>query len=252
MSEALTISNATTMDKSLVALAPGDLGDVQQQLLGWCRHRIVELGKELRDFRGNLRQARQMHWRRTSWERLISKTKAKMIYYVKIKAAVEAGYLLVPNFPAEVMAVRVDRHSPKFKQGYYPTDVNETKPDLQLPPGEGRYVDEMLPTRDASYTTKNPDGSVKNHPQAITAGSYNEVPDFPMALVKPIVLEATQRAMALNIFDRISLAHGGRDMSKARRRSDPLVIGQIMDPSDRWSQKRVTFFIAWWLNVEDV
>ncbi len=251
MSEALTISNAATMDKTLVALAPGDLSNVQQQLTQWCQHRLVELGKELRDFRGNLRQARQMHWRRTSWERLISKTTAKMLYYVKIKKAVEAGYLVVPNFPAEIMAVRVAGH-PGYKVGGYPTAVNEAKADLRLPPGEGRYVDEMIPTRDAT-TYKVENGKyVQDQKRVTTYGEYNEVPDFPMKLVKPVVLEATQHAMTLRLFDRIGLAHGGSDMSKARRKSDPLVVGQILDPSDQYRQKRVTFFIAWWLNVTDV
>jgi hypothetical protein len=234
---------------ALVALDAGDMPGVQSQLIGWCQTRIIQLGSELKDFRQNLRQAKQMHWRRSSWERLISKTKAKMIYYVKVKTAVEAGYVVIPNFPAEILAVRVEKGSgPGYKTGSYPTQINETKPDLRLPPGEGKYVDEMLPTYDSSYT--GPDNKVVK--RVSRHGHYNHTPDFPMALVKPIILDATRRAMAFRVFDRIGLAHGGSDMSKARRKSDPLVVGQILDPADQYRQKRVTFFVAWWVRVEDI
>jgi hypothetical protein len=234
---------------ALVALDAGDMPGVQSQLIGWCQLRIVQLGSELKDFRQNLRQAKQMHWRRSSWERLIAKTKAKMIYYVKVREAVNAGYVVIPNFPAEILAVRVEEGTgPRYKVGVYPTQINEAKPDLQLPPGEGQYVDEMLPTDDRSRMgTDN-----KMIQRVVRTGAYNETPDFPMSLVKPIILEATQRAMAIRVFDRIGLAHGGSDMSKARRKSDPLVVGQILDPADQYRQKRVTFFVAWWVRVEDI
>ncbi len=248
MADELVLSAPT----SLVALSPGDMPAAQQQIRQWCQTRIVQLGSDLRDFRQNLRQARQMHWRRSSWQRLISRTKAKMLYYTKIKVAVEAGYLVIPNFPAEIMAVRVDKTAPGWKSGSYPTQINEAKPDLNLPPGEGRYVDEMLPTYDSSYKETLPDGKQRAISRATRTNRYTETPDFPMTLVKPIVLEATQRAMALNVFDRIGLAHGGSNMSKARRRSDPLVVGQILNPGDRYHQKRVTFFVAWWINVTDI
>lgn len=242
----------TTMPTSLVALSSADLPDTQQQIRQWCHTRIVQLGSELRDYRQNLRQAQQMHWKRSSWVRLVSRTKQQMLYYVKIKTAVAAGYVVIPNFPAEVMAVRVaERGGPGYATGSYPTRINEAKADLNLPPGDGRYVDEMLPTYDSSYN-QTVQGKETKVPQVTRTGKYNPIPDFPLALVKPIVLEATQRAMALNIFDRIGLAHGGSNMSKARRKSDPLVVGQILDPRDKYREKRVTFFVAWWINVEDL
>lgn len=238
---------------TLVALDSADMPAVQSQLVDWCKTRIIQLGSELRDFRGNLRQARQMHWRRSSWERLISATKAKMLYYVKIKTAVEAGYVVIPNFPAEVLAVRVEEGTgPRHKSGHYPSQINEAAPDLRLAPGEGVYVDEMIPTYDSSYTETQADGKKVKHGRATRHTHYNKTPDFPMALVKPIVLDATRRAMAFRVFDRIGLAHGGSDMSKARRKSDPLVIGQILDPADKYRQRRVTFFVAWWIRVEDI
>ena len=83
---------------------------------------------------------------------------------------------------------------------------------------------------------------------AYEAVDYDD-PDFPVVLVKPVVLDATRRAMALRIFDRIGVVTG--------RKQDPIVVGEIIDPRTnlRWShrsQRRVTFFIAWWLNPDDL
>jgi hypothetical protein len=68
---------------------------------------------------------------------------------------------------------------------------------------------------------------------------YDE-PDFPFALVKPAVLDATQRAMALKVFDTIGVVQNdsGRD---------PIMVGQLLDP--RGNGRLVTFFIAWWLDT---
>lgn len=248
MSTELALPTAHT---SLVALTPQDMGPVQAELAEWCKAKIIELSLELKDARENFRQAKKMKWRHQSWQRVASTLVRRMIYYTKIKAAVKAGYLVVPNFPVEVMAVRVDRERPAHETGKYPTQINEAKADLSLPPGVGRYVDEMIPTYDSSYRTHpTPDGKSETIQRVTTAGRY-ATPDFPATLVKPIVMEATERAMSLKLFDRIGLVNqGGGGMSPARRRSDPIVVGQILNGGTRHPQdNRVTFFIAWWLDT---
>lgn len=236
---------------TLVAVTPAALPGAQADLATWCQGQILALAQELREARQNLRDVKRlMLGSPRGWQNVIRKTVLRMIYFAKIKAAVRAGYLLVPGFPAEVIAVRVGGTSPPFDSGAYPTQINTAKPDLSLPPGKGRYVDEMLPSRDHSYTLpatpQAPRGElVRRH----TVGhAYGEV-DFPFQLVQPVVLAATEAAMALKIFDRIGVAHGPHTTSRAIRKSDPIVVGQILDGSQKYpTDKVITFFIAWWMD----
>lgn len=241
------------MHRSFVALTPQDVPAAQQGIAQWCRQKIAVLGVELSEQRTNLRQAKAAKWKHSSWATAAKRTKDRMIYYAKIMAAVKAGYLVVPNFEVEVMAVRVNRDNPpathEIGTGSYSSASNtlvRAKPDL-LPPGVGRYVDDRMFYSDEQYSAKDKQGNdVEKHRYQVTG---YDVPDFPVRTIKPVVLDATQRAMSLRIFDSIGVVTG--------RKKDPLVIGEIIDPSSHRSwlpsqQKRVSFFIAWWLNTEDL
>lgn len=252
------MTDTALQPKSFVALAPSEMPQVQAEITAWVSLKIIELGKDLADARKNLRQAKAMLWAWKPWERVVRKTVQQMIYYAKIRAAVKAGFLIVPNFPAEVIAVRVDRPAPRPEGGTYPSDINTALPDLTLGPGQGRYVDETLPHTDLSHSWK--DAQNQDHFRRLARvgplEGYTEAVDFPTTLVKPIVLEATQRAMALQVFDQIGLVNqDGGTVSRRGRRSDPIVVGQIFDASSPkygrhgLPQKRVTFFIAWWLDT---
>jgi hypothetical protein len=89
----------------------------------------------------------------------INRTTKRVLYYEKIKAAVEAGYLIVPNFPIDVFAVRVKRAKQREATATYEyrADYKTAKAEL-LPAGEGRYVDDTIYTVNESYDKKLPDG----------------------------------------------------------------------------------------------
>jgi hypothetical protein len=72
------------------------------------------------------------------------------------------------------------------------------------------------------------------------ADDYQDIA-FPMIAVKPKVLEATQRALALKVFDQLGLVG-------PQRRGDPIMVGRIVNPVYR--DKVVTFFVAWWLDPD--
>ncbi len=242
--------------RSFVALTPTDVPAAQAGIADWCREKIITLGQELREQRQNLAEAKRMLWRHHGWTTAITKTKARMIYYAKIRAAVRAGYLIVPNFECEVMAVRVKRDKPREKDEHQTVSsygrnepsasLTRATPEL-LPPGLGRYVDDELFYKTNSYADTDREGKPIRRLRYTTTGY--DVPDFPVLAVKPEVMDATGRAMALRIFDRIGVVTG--------RKQDPLVIGELIDPGANlaaWpnQQKRVSFFIAWWLNTEDL
>lgn len=208
-----------------------------------------ELGTEYRELSANLAIAKKNRWSRGGLITAVRRTKGRIQYYKKIQTAVRAGYLIIPNFPIEVIAVRVDRDVPVRRTGRWASDVNKADPQL-LPVGVGRYVDEITFTEPVQMT------EVQNGKEvAVTrrqTGDYNNEIDFPVIGVKPIIMEATARAMALKLFDRIGIAnHTGRTTSAGSRRADPIVVGQVIDPKykGRWDEKVITFFVAWWLDT---
>jgi hypothetical protein len=183
--------------------------------------------------------ARSNGWKLSALTSSINRTARRITYYGKLKTAVEAGYLVVPNFPVTLMAVRVDRDRQPEQTDSWKHDPKVSRADPQLlPAGVGRYVDNALFVEDISYAVS--DGKGGTTMKALyKSGAYDE-PDFPFAMVKPTVMDATQRAMALKVFDAIGIVQNdsGRD---------PIMVGQILDP--RGNRRRVTFFIAWWLDT---
>ena len=222
---------------TLVALTPQDVAPAQANLAVWCRQKLATLGSELREQRQCLRQAKASKWNTKSWSGQISRTKARMIYYAKIKAAVEAGYLIVPNFDIDVFAVKTRRVIPPFGD-----DLTTAQPDLS-PHGSGDYVDDVVFSRTETRKWTDADQKLRSRDVDVPTG-YDFEPDIPLRGVKPIILDATQRAMALRIFDQIGVV-------KARKQ-DPIIVGQIVQPggNGRSWKKTVSFFVAWWLDPE--
>lgn len=235
MAADLALRTAVDHPAQLVALSPSDMPAAQLDLARWCRGKIALLGAELRDHRLNCRQAKAAKWKSSGWQAQINRTKRRMIYYAKIKAAVDAGYLVVPNFDIDVFAVRTTRAMPP-----YVNDQTTAQPDLAAH-GRGRYVDDVVFSYEAKESKTGSDGKPFTVKHDIPNG-YDYEPDIPLRGVKPIILDATQRAMALRIFDQVGVV-------KARRQ-DPIIIGQIIDPdhNGRYWKKAISFFVAWWLD----
>lgn len=239
MEKATTIATvpSETDVSTLIALTPSDMMPAQTELLAWCDRKMVAVRAEMTDLEHNLAIAAGAGFKLQGVQASINRTVKRIIYYEKLKVAIEAGYVIVPNFPVDLFAVRVRRAKQPEKAGEYESNVNVAKPEL-LPAGEGRYVDEKLFTTEEKYEGKN----YKDEP--ITKTRYHssdyDVVDFPVTVVKPAIMEATQRAMALRLFDQMGIVRNesGRD---------PIVVGQLLDP--RGNGRRVTFFVAWWLDL---
>jgi len=228
-------TTAVPDDLALVALSPADLAPTQAALGGWCVEKVAALQREQTDLEEHLLIATANGWKLAGLNSALNRVARRITYYEKIKVAVEAGYLVVPNFPVTTLAVRVQREKPPHETRDYKYSHFGAKAQL-LPAGEGRYVDDTLIHRDESFTVEK-DGK-KEHKTLLVSDSYDE-PDFPFTLVKPAVLDATQRAMALKVFDEIG--------SVTHRSGDPIMVGRILDP--RGTGRCITFFIAWWLNT---
>lgn len=225
-------------DATLVALSPTDMRVAQQDLALWCDRKVAALQAELTDQETNLELATEHGWKRRSVAATLDRTQKRVLYYEKLKAAVAAGYLIVPNFPVDLFAVRVQRAKQRETTAEYSSsNAFAAKPEL-LPAGEGRYVDERVFTTSEQYPAKNYEG--KDITKTRYRSSDYDAVDFPVSLVKPVVMSATGRAMALKLFDQMGVVRNqsGRD---------PIIVGQLLDP--RGNGRLVTFFVAWWLDT---
>lgn len=227
-------------DLNLVALSPVDLAPTQTALSAWCTEKIASLQHEQAELDEHLLIAQANGWKLSALNASLNRTAKRITYYEKLQLAVQEGYLIVPNFPVTTLAVRVKREKPTHETTTWRHSGIAAKAQL-LPAGDGRYVDESVLLRDESYDVEGKDGK-QEHKTLRVADSFDE-PDFPFAMVKPAVLAAAQKAMALKVFDEIGMVRNtsGRD---------PIIVGRLLDP--RGNGRCTTFFVAWWLNTADL
>lgn len=231
-------------DFTVIATTPAAMIEAQQSLIAWADRKIEAIRVESREAMEQLEIAVARKWKTDAWRRQVAKYERRIEFYEKIKAALNAGYYIVPPFPIDVFAIRTKRETPKRKDSTHRDNHDQ---DAQiLPVGEGRYVDPK-PVRD-SYVDEvtGSDGKSKNVTQYFAA-EFADV-DFPFKLARSEIRDATNAAMALGIFDRMGVL-------PRTRAPDPLVCGQIIVPNQPGyygadSLKCVTFFVAWWLDTK--
>jgi hypothetical protein len=231
-------------DFTVIATTPAAMIEAQKSLIAWADRKIEAVRSESQEAREQLEISVQRKWKTDAWRRQVAKYDRKIEFYQKIKAALDAGYYIVPPFPIDVFAIRTNKAIPKAKDSTHPN--NHDQEAQILPVGEGRYVD-PTPVRD-SYTDQVTGNDGK--PRTVThyhATEFNDV-EFPFKLARSEIRDATNAAMALGIFDRMGVL-------PRTRSPDPLVCGEILVPDQPhyYSQdmaKKVTFFVAWWLDTK--
>lgn len=221
----------------LAAMSAGEMPAVQKQLTDWLGRKLGSLKTDISMFEENIRIAEQGNMKTGPWKSVLSRTRRLFNYYEKLKIAVSEGFVIIPDLQATTIAVRVDKAMPVAAETESRWRAATAVPQSSLPAGAGRYVDDENTVDHWTVTRKNHAGNDYQADRYAATGFDEEI-DFPMLVVKPVVLEATQRAMALRVFDRIGVV--------GARNKDPLVIGEVLGPNG----KKQVFFIAWWLDVE--
>ena len=164
-------------------------------------------------------------------------------YYEKVKAALAAGYYIIPPFPIQLFAIRTDRINvaPRRGERSY-TLASDEAPPPSLAVGLGRYVNPSVGrvhVDNEQRPTSDPD---KTRTVAIYENSdWRDELDMPVRALKPQILTEVGRALELKIFDALGIA-------PAYRAADPIIAGQIIDLKG----KPLTFFVAWWLDESDL
>lgn len=245
-------------ERSLTAaISPQGMIDTQKACKAWVRKKLEAWARELHEASENYEQAKKMKWRSAPFKRLKQKAEKKLIFYRKVLVALRAGYVIVPNFPVDVFAIRTNRKTvPRRRRelttpawGAWRRDSESSVPVPLIEAGEGRYVNPLAIVDHREEPTE-------DNKKLMTRSNvgFDEI-QFPTALVKPQVLKAVRGAMELNTFDRIGLANNRSTdnwTAQVSAKGDPIILGHIVEKRSAHNYHVVSFFIAWWLDLEDI
>ena len=234
----------------LVALSPAELATAQDALKQWCNRKIDEIKEDLVALNDAYAEAKKRKWKVAGWANQIDLGEQRMRFYGKVRLAVDHGYLIVPDFPITVFAVRtaaeeIQRHGYWFKPRLNDKNAADVEPQL-AESGAGRYV---APTPRVTWKGSREYGRYPNGEKDMRdyfEGVGFREWQFPVRLAQPKIIEATRQAMALRVFDEVGLVG-------PERKADPMIIGRILDPRHNIFYRRgLSFFIAWWMRWEDL
>lgn len=223
----------------LVALNQPQLQAAHAQMLGYIRQMIAETRSESVGERANLATAREQGWATAPFERRVRTLGRSLLFYEKLEAALEAGFVLVPNFQMDVFAIRTDAINPRGT--VQPGRWNRFVQNAQLlPPGEGRYVGPLPAVEeDVSEVFQ---GETRKEVVRQWPSEFLEVA-FPLALARPEIVTRAGEVMAMKLFDEIGLA---RNADQGGARGDPILLGHLRNP--RRMRQGATFFLGWYFD----
>lgn len=230
----------------VTAFTPEEMKHANEALILWCERKIASMKAEAKDLFDAFTQAVEKKWKSSTLKRHSELATKRVTFYEKLKAALEQGFYIVPNFPVDLFAIRTDREKPfrKLQIGSYKASAWPfQQPPALLPVGEGenKTVNPLVSCDVETIMDDKGNTKTKYYEEATGWGEI----DFPIKMAKPQIMEATGRAMALKIFDQFGLFANGT--------GDPIIVGEIVDPTRKWSiqhSKRITFIIAWHLDTK--
>ncbi len=226
------------VDVQLTATQPDEIATAQTALIEWSKNKIASLQIDRAELAAAHENAVAHKWASSPLKRQLDKTQKRIEFYEKMLSALEHGYVIIPNFPVTVFAIRTDKEKPLKLASTSRWDTHEKKSE-SLVEGEGDYKNPFPTTFEQNFGT--------NEKPAIQfwAEAWKEL-EFPIQMAKVNIMEATNRAMALKCFDDFGILPG-------KKKEDPIIVARLRDPrSNRYQQKWVTFMVAWHLNTRDL
>lgn len=242
---AMTTVEDVSENLQLVASHPEEMQIAQARLAEWFRQKIDIIKRDVSDAEDNLGIATKAGWKATTFERQKRVSRKRQQFYEKCLAAVEAGYAIVPNFPVDVFAIRTSKRKPKGDETTW-RDTQFVQQAQELSQGEGRYVDPLPVVWQRTRDETDKKTGLVEQKKYYFPNEFDEEIEFPISIAKPVVMEATHRAMSEKIFDEI-----GCLPTRRTRKGDPIVTGAVL-MRDSYTEKRVTFLIAWWIDTRQL
>lgn len=239
------LAEATTPPATfLVARNPGEMQQAQEHLVVWADTKLKELRADLREMQAEIQSAKEHKWRVSGLSRQASKVRARLSFYEKVHEALAAGYAIIPEFPVSIFAIRVERDTSPSRNESLSRNIPDGIRDQEagaLPAGKGSYAS---PKAEQGQKREDREDGKGLSWVKITqwAQAFRDV-DIPMAMAKPILASALDRAMALKVFDELGICPEAR-----RRNRDPMVVGRIV-LREGYDRRRVCFLVAWYLDT---
>jgi hypothetical protein len=236
-----------------VAVNGTEMIQASNGIQNWLRMKVQSIDNEIAETQAIYDSAVRNKWKSSTFKTQLQRHGQKRLYYSKLLAASEAGYTVVPNMEVSVFAIRVKRETPKWsgdagKSQYSYSSAAPSVPveeEQRLPIGEGRYESPLVAFSEDRHKQKEmKDGKeVEMYAVEQYCDGFQEL-EFPLAVAHPLVMDATARAMAMKIFDRIGVVP---QTHQRGYRGDPIVLGQITR-KEGWQTKTASFLIAWYLD----
>lgn len=225
---------------TVIATTPTAMVAAQGQLVAWVDQKLVLIAQEFKTAEALIAQLRLARMSMKHAERTLDNCRRRERFYQKVKAALEAGYYIIPPFECQVFAIRTDRASPPEDVGRVERLNNDAKVPA-LPVGKGEYV-HPVPAREWKF-----DGKEKRGDQVVDVNYFGntswEDVEFPLMAMKPELVEATREAMEKKIFDALGIM-------PRYRASDPIIVGTIKHYKSYTAP--LTFFVAWWMDRDQL
>lgn len=235
-----SLTTPITRALPIVAIAREDFAPAQARMVELADARIREWVEQRDELSENVEVAKRNKWRHQPLVRAHRMAVRMVTYYECIRAALVAGYMVMPDLQCDVYAVRVSptgrMPATLVQTNWRPRDPRQTADSLSV--GAGEYVSDVVVTDRRVDAWKDASGAER---KTYTHKAVAELPpEAPLILARPVLLEAAERAMALRIFDEIGIVGANR----RSRSADPMLVGRINDP--RPTRRGQAFFIAWW------
>lgn len=235
-------------DIVVMARNPEEMAGAQAALTEWAGDKLARARVEHGEFKENYEVAQRNKWRSDLLKRKTIESLHKVEFWEKVKAAIEAGYCIVPALPVDVFAIRTTRKNPKADRSRSTTARIQASNRPAL--GDGRYVDsspEIYQGEDYEHTL--PNGNTITT-RDYWAEAFADV-EFPLTVVKPQIMDATGKAMARKIFDDIGVLP-----RRNARGGDPVIVGRVHYPGTSYGEyggrRALHFLIAWWIDTKDL
>lgn len=242
MSTELTTTQEHT---TVVANSTAELPALQAPLKMWAEQRLKECRDDWQELDTAVTEAKNHKWKTSTLSKAAGKALARINFYDKVVAALDAGYMLFPPVPnADVIAFRCSDDSPPNQFEETP-DNNWSRPITiaeevsPLPKGEGEYLSPVVKWI-VLDRFKNDKGAERRTWAALDL----EAADFPLLMGKPSIIRAVNAAMELRVFDEIRMFPFER-----RPVGDPCLLGTVVEKGTR---RKHYFLISWRIDRKDI
>jgi len=243
-------------DIVVVAKTSAEMEVAQKGLIAWVDRKIATIERDVVEAQTNLDTAVKRKWSTTAFKKALTIAKGRVVYYQKMKVALEAGYVIMPDMPGVTIAVRTSQTRPRqtVRESRYYGQMLPGATSDGSPAGKGQYIAPNIKYHQWQTATKDAQGrdQITHHARA---NRFNREFEFPVKFVKPQIFDETSKAMLHKVFDEIGIIGigspkpGQKLPATTTINRDPIVLGRIVRYE---GPKRFTcaFLITWWLDTK--